>query len=188
MIGLLGGMFDPPHDGHVALARTAVEELGLDELVVLVVARPGHREAHCPVETRLELARAAFPDARVEREDHARTVDSVRDGRFGDAVFLIGADEFAGFLEWKEPDEVLEHVRLGVATRPGYPRERLEQVLARLRRPDRVLFFANEPLPVSSTAIRERIARGEPIGGLVPPAVARLVAERGLYRRQDGVQ
>jgi len=188
LIGLLGGMFDPPHNGHVALAQTARAELGLDELVVLVVADPGHRSVTCDVETRLELARAAFPDARVEREEHARTVDSVRDGRFGDAVFLVGADEFAGLMSWKEPDEVLEHVRLGVATRPGYPRERLEAVLGRLRRPDRVLFFANEPLPVSSTDIRARAGRGEPIDAWVPPAVARIVAERGLYRHRDGVQ
>jgi nicotinate-nucleotide adenylyltransferase len=134
------------------------------------------------VDTRLELARAAFPDARVEREDHRFTVDSVRDGSYGDAVFLIGADEFADFLSWKEPDELLEHVRVGVATRPGFPRERLEDVLAKLRRPERVLFFANEPLPVSSTDVRARAAGGEPIYALVPPAVARIIAERGLYR------
>jgi nicotinate-nucleotide adenylyltransferase len=188
VVGLLGGMFDPPHNGHLALARAGREELGLDELVVLVVAEPGHREVRSPVELRLELARAAFPDARVEREDHARTVDSVRDGHFGDAVFLVGADEFAGFLDWKEPDEVLEHVRLGVATRPGFPRERLEEVLAGLRRPDRVLFFQNEPLPVSSTEIRERTAAGWPLDGLVPPAVAALIGERALYRRPEGVQ
>lgn len=186
MIGLLGGMFDPPHNGHVALAETARRELGLDDLVVLVVADPGHRTVTSDVDTRLDLARAAFPDARVEREDHARTVDSVRDGHFGDAVFLVGADEFAGFLDWKEPDELLEHVRVGVATRPGYPRERLEEVLAKLRRPERVLFFDNEPLPVSSTAIRGLAGGGEPIEALVPPAVARIVAERGLYRRGDG--
>lgn len=188
MIGLLGGMFDPPHNGHVALAQTAREELELEELVVLVVAEPGHRSVSCPIELRLELARAAFPGDRVEREDHARTVDSVRDGHFGDAVFLLGADEFAAFLSWKEPDEVLEHVRLGVATRPGFPRERLQAVLAELRRPDRVRLFENEPIPVSSTEVRQRAARGEPVDGLVPPAVARLIAERGLYRPRGAVQ
>jgi nicotinate-nucleotide adenylyltransferase len=188
VIGLLGGMFDPPHNGHVALAEAAKRELGLDGLVVLVVADPGHRTVTSDVDTRMELARAAFPSARVEREDHARTIDSVRDGRFGDAVFLVGADEFADFLSWKEPDELLEHVRVGVATRPGYSRERLEEVLAKLRRPERVLFFENEPLPVSSTDIRSRAAGGEPIDALVPPPVAALIAERGLYRHRDGVE
>jgi nicotinate-nucleotide adenylyltransferase len=181
-------MFDPPHNGHVGLADAARRELGLHDLVVLVVADPGHRTVTSDIDTRLELARVAFPGARVEREDHRFTVDSVRDGSFGDAVFLVGADEFASFLSWKEPDEILEHVRLGVATRPGFPRERLEEVLARLRRPDRVLFFENEPLPLSSTDVRARAADGEPIEALVPAAVAELVAERGLYRRRDGVE
>ena len=187
MIGLFGGMFDPPHNGHVALARAGCEQLGLEELVVLVVREPGHRRVTCPVETRVELARAAFPDARVEIEESARTVDSVRDGRFGDAVFLIGADEFAGFLSWKEPEEVLRHVRLGVAMRPGFPRERLESVLAALPDPSRVLFFDNEPLPLSSTEIRARAGRGEDLSTVVPPAVARVIEERGLYRRPPGV-
>ena len=187
MIGLFGGMFDPPHNGHVGLARAAQEHLGLEELVVLVVRDPGHRRVTCPVETRVELARAAFPDARVEIEESPRTVDSVRDGRFGDAVFLIGADEFADFLSWKEPEELLRHVRLGVAMRPGFPREKLDAVLSALPDPSRVLFFDNEPLPASSTEIRARAGRGDDISALVPAPVAELIRRRGLYRREPGV-
>ena len=74
-------------------------------------------------------------------EEHLYTVDAVRGGRFGDAIFLVGADEFAGFLSWRDPNRVLDEVRLGVATRPGFPREALEPVLERLERPGRVLFF-----------------------------------------------
>jgi nicotinate-nucleotide adenylyltransferase len=181
LIGLLGGAFDPPHVGHVALADAAERQLGLERVVVVVVADPGHKEVHCPAETRLALARAAFPGRVVELDRHARTVDMLRAGEWHDPVFLIGADEFAAFLQWKEPDEVLELARLGVASRPGYPRERLEEVLARLHRPDRVLFFEIEPVPVSSSEIRERVAGGESIDGIVPPAVAAEIAERGLY-------
>jgi nicotinate-nucleotide adenylyltransferase len=180
--GLLGGAFDPPHAGHVAVADAAQRELGLGEIVVVVAADPGHKEVHCPVETRLALAQAAFPERRVEVDDHARTVDMLRDGRWNDPVFLIGADEFADFPGWKEPDAVLELARLGVASRPGYPRERLEEVLAGLQHPERVLFFEIEPLPVSSREIREKVARGEALDGLVPPAVAAEIAGRGLYR------
>lgn len=187
MKGLFGGMFDPPHLGHVGLVAGARAELDLDELVVLVVAAPGHRSVTTPVEQRLELARAAFPGARVEREENARTVDSVRDGSFGDAIFLVGADEFASFLSWKEPNELLRHVRVGVATRPGFPRDVLTAVLGELDDPSRVLFFANEPLPVSSTEIRRRVAAGESVDGLVPAAVAQLIRDRGLYRRPSGV-
>jgi nicotinate-nucleotide adenylyltransferase len=182
LIGLLGGAFDPPHIGHVALADAAVRQLGLDCLVVVVVAEPGHKVVHSSAETRLELARAAFPGREIELDRHARTVDMLREGRWHDPVFLIGADEFADFAHWKEPDVVLELARLGVASRPGYPQERLEDVLAGLAHPERVLFFEIEPLPVSSREIRERVARGEPIDGLVPPAVAVEIAGRGLYR------
>jgi nicotinate-nucleotide adenylyltransferase len=182
LTGLLGGAFDPPHVGHVALADAAERALGLARLVVVVVADPGHKEVHCPGETRLALARAAFPGREVELDRHARTVDMLREGRWPDPVLLIGADEFADFPGWKEPDAVLELARLGVASRPGYPRERLDRVLAGLAHPERVLFFEIEPVAVSSSEIREGVARGEAIDGLVPPAVAAEIAGRGLYR------
>jgi nicotinate-nucleotide adenylyltransferase len=182
LTGLLGGAFDPPHLGHVALADAAERQLGLSGVVVVVVADPGHKDVHYPVETRLALAQAAFPGRRIEVDHHARTVDMLRDGCWHDPVFLIGADEFADFPTWKEPDAVLEYARLGVASRPGYPRERLEEVLSGLRHPERVLFFEIEPVPVSSREIREKVARGESIDGLVPPAVAAEIAGRGLYR------
>jgi nicotinate-nucleotide adenylyltransferase len=182
LTGLLGGAFDPPHVGHVAFADAAVRELALERLVVVVVAHPGHKTVHSPGLDRLELTRAAFPGHEVELDRHARTVDMLRAGRWNDPVVLIGADEFADFPRWKEPDALLDLARLGVASRPGYPRERLEQVLAGLRRPDRVRFFEIEPVAVSSSEIRARVARGESIEGLVPPAVAAAIRDRGLYR------
>jgi nicotinate-nucleotide adenylyltransferase len=184
--GLLGGAFDPPHAGHVVLAREAVDRFSLDRLLVLVVSEPAHKPVETPVADRLELARAAFADvprAEVRRDDHAYTVDSLRAGGFDpDAtVFLVGADEFAAFPTWKEPDRILELVRLGVATRPGYPDERLRAVLAGLRRPERVELFEIPPVGVSSTDVRARLERGEGAADLLPPAVARLVVERRLY-------
>jgi nicotinate-nucleotide adenylyltransferase len=182
--GLLGGAFDPPHVGHVALGRAAVEHFGLEQLVVLVVAGPGHKGVEAPAEARLALTEAAFAGlAEVRLDEYPRTVDSLRAGAWDDPLFLVGADQFAAFLTWTEPDTVLDLARLGVATRPGYPRERLEAVLAHLKRPDRVLFFDIEPLPVSSTEVRERVARGEPIGELVGERVAALICDLGLYIR-----
>ena len=110
MKGILGGIFDPPHNGHVALAVAARQELGLDELVVLVVVNPGHRACVEDADTRLALAGAAFegmPRTHVERDENPYTVDAVKGGRFGDAVFIVGADEGAAFPHWKEPDEIL---------------------------------------------------------------------------------
>ena len=109
----------------------------------------------------------------------------MRQRDFEDPIFLIGADQFVDFLAWKEPDDVLELTRLGVGTRPGFPRTILDDVLAQLKRRDRVGFFAIEPLSVSSSEIRGRAARGEPIDDLVPPSVATEIAALGLYRR-DG--
>ena len=181
--GLFGGTFDPPHNGHLALAHAAEEQLGLEDLVILVAARPGHKQVELEADTRLRLARAAFPDGRVELDEHERTVDMLREGRFDDPVFLIGADEFCDFLDWKDPEGVLERTRLAVATRPGYPRDRLDRVLAHLSRPERVELFEIRPVPIASRDVRDRVARGEPIDDLVPPAVAGLIAELGLYRR-----
>jgi nicotinate-nucleotide adenylyltransferase len=182
MTGLLGGAFDPPHNGHVALGRTAKDQFGFDEFVVLVAARPGHKDVVLDADTRLLLTRAAFPGERVELDEHERKVDTLRAHHGDDPVFLIGADEFSDFLTWKDPEGVLELARLAVATRPGYPREQLDAVLEQLSRPERVLFFELEPLPISSRAIREHVARGEPVDGLVPPPVAELIEELGLYR------
>jgi nicotinate-nucleotide adenylyltransferase len=174
VIGLLGGAFDPPHVGHIALAEAAERELGLEQVVVVVVADPGHKDVHAPAETRLELARLAFPGREVMLDRHARTVDMLREGPWDDPVLLIGADEYLDFPSWKEPDAVLELARLGVATRPGFALP--------WPPPDRVLFFELEPLPVSSREIRARVARGESIDGLVPPPVAAAIAGSGLYR------
>jgi nicotinate-nucleotide adenylyltransferase len=180
--GLLGGTFNPPHNGHVALARAAKEQFGFDVFVVLVAVRPGHKQVELDADTRLALVRAAFPDDVVERDEQERTVDTLRNGHWDDPLFVIGADEFCDFLTWKDPEGVLDRARLAVATRPGYPRERLDRVLERLSRPERVLFFEIEPLPISSRDIRDRVARGEDVSDLVPPAVADLISELGLYR------
>jgi nicotinic acid mononucleotide adenylyltransferase len=77
---------------------------------------------------------------------------------------------------------VLERTRLAVATRPGFPRARLDAVLATLRQPERVVFFDVEPIPAASRDIRSLAALGEPLDGLVPPAVALLIEERRLCR------
>jgi nicotinate-nucleotide adenylyltransferase len=183
-VGLLGGAFDPPHVGHVALAREAVRRFGLDRLIVLVVAAPGHKPVDTDVEHRLELARLAFAEverAEVAVDPNGFTDETVRDPRFEGALFVIGADEFVHFLAWRDPEAVLARVRLAVATRPGYSPERLDGVLAELAHPERVELFEIPAVDASSTDIRARVARGEPIDGLVPPAVARRIVELGLY-------
>jgi nicotinate-nucleotide adenylyltransferase len=173
-VALFGGAFDPPHVGHVALLEAARERFSPDEVRVFVVADPGHKEVAADAPSRLRLAQAAFPDADVELDDHAYTVDMLRDLELEDPLFLIGADEWRDFATWKEPDEVLRLARLAVGTRAGV--ENHEDT------PERVTFFQFDSPPVSSREIRTRVARGVPIDGLVPPAVADLIWDSGVYR------
>jgi nicotinate-nucleotide adenylyltransferase len=187
-VGVFGGAFDPPHVGHVELARVGIERFELDRLLVRVVEDPGHKDVATSPEIRLFLAELAFApldEAEVSLDPFARTVDSLEALALRDPVFLVGADEFADFRSWKDPERVLTRARLGVATRPGIDRSLLDEVLAGLDRQDRVTFFEIEPLPVSSSDIRARAAAGEPIAGLVPPAVEAEIARLELYRRVD---
>jgi nicotinate-nucleotide adenylyltransferase len=161
----------------VALARAALEQLPVDRLLVLVAEHPGHREVVADAHSRLRLAEAAFAElpAEVVPDPNAFTVDAVRSGRFGEAIFVVGADEGAAFPTWKEPEEVLRWVRLAVGTRSGYPPPDLA------RYGDRVLAFELDSPQVSSSEVRGRIARGEPIGDLVPAPVAAAIDELNLY-------
>jgi nicotinate-nucleotide adenylyltransferase len=188
-LGILGGVFDPPHVGHVALARAAREHFRLARMLVLVVADPGHKRAETPADVRLELARLAFAElseATIELDPYARTVDSLEERKPADAVFVIGGDEFVDFPTWKEPERVLELVRLGVALRPGVPDGRVREALARVPTPERICFFEMAPVPVSSSQIREHVRRGEPIEDLVPRPVADAIARLHLYSGQEG--
>jgi nicotinate-nucleotide adenylyltransferase len=175
VISLFGGAFDPPHNGHVALLRGARERLGIADVLVVVAAAPGHKPVDTPAAERLELARAAFPGETVLLDEHARTVDMLRaHPEWEGATFLLGADEYAGFDRWKEPDEVLRLARLAVGTRPGFMLPAHD---------DRVAFFPIEPMPISSTELRERLDRGEDVHELVPAAVWALIERDGLYGR-----
>jgi nicotinate-nucleotide adenylyltransferase len=173
--GLFGGTFDPPHNGHVALVRAALEHFDLERLVILVAEAPGHRSVHAPAAARMELAAAAFPGFEIELDPYGRTIDMLRAHGWADPIFLVGADQLEAFSSWKEPGAVLELARLGVATRPGYTPPVNEAG-------DRIETFDIPPVDVSSSEIRRRVAAGEPIDGLVPPAVVALIANLGLYR------
>ena len=173
--GILGGRFDPPHVGHLALADAAMKHFAIEELYVTVIVDAAHKPSIAPIEHRLEMARLTFAPlgAVVEREEHRYTVDALEVRSYDDPIFLIGADELADLPTWKQPERLLELTRLGVATRPGYVPESST---------DRIEVFELEPQPVSSTEIRERVRHDESVAGLVVPEVAAYIAEQGLYR------
>lgn len=126
----------------------------------------------------MELARAAFAGlpAEVVLDPHPFTADAVRGGRFGEAMFIVGADEGAAFPTWKDPEEVLRWVRLAVGTRSGYPPADLA------RYGDRIVSFELDSPDVSSSEVRDRLERGEPVDDLVPAAVADAIKGLGAYR------
>ena len=171
-VAILGGVFDPPHLGHVALAEGARDQLGADSLLVLVAARPGHKGVFADAPTRLRLAELALGRfGEVRLDDHPFTVDFLRDERPADAVFVLGSDEWASFPTWKEPDEVRRLARIAVGARPGHPLPEGDVEVLRI-----------DQRPISSSEIRARAAAGEPIDDLVPAEVAREIERLGLYR------
>jgi nicotinate-nucleotide adenylyltransferase len=179
VIGLFGGAFNPPHYGHLELARRALEEFDLDKLFILVSDDPGHKEVECPLEQRLALARAAFADlprTEVIADPYRYTIDRLRAEPVEDGIFLMGADQYRDFPTWKEPGAVVDRVRLGVATRAGVTRPPV-----RPADEGRVEFFEIDSPPTSSRELRARARHRESLDGLVPPAVAREIENRGLY-------
>lgn len=199
--GLLGGAFDPPHNGHLVVAREALRQLELDRLVVVVTGAAPHKSVATPATVRLRLAELAFADLEnsevsgieLDRGGPSYTLDTVRWARklYGETTFIVGADEFASFLDWHEPEGVLEAAHLAVATRPGFTQDVLEPVLAKLARPERVHFFTIPDVPISSREIRRRISQGLSVEGLVPESVGRALAELDVYcnaREDDPVR
>lgn len=184
-VGILGGAFDPPHVGHLALAREAIRHFDLDRLLIRVVEDPGHKRVETAPQIRLALAERAFApidEAEVSLDPFARTVDSLEALGLDDPVFVIGADALAEFQTWTRPDRVLELARIGAATRPGADPAVLPEVIEALSRPDRIELFPITPLSVSSSQVRERVAADMSIDALVPAAVAAEIARLGLYR------
>ena len=171
-VAILGGVFDPPHLGHVALAEGARDQLGVDRLLVLVAERPGHKGTVADAETRRRLAELAlgrFGD--VVLDDHAYTVDFLREAFLDRPYFVLGADEWESFGAWREPDEVRRLARIAVGARPGHPP------------PDGdITVLEIDERPISSRDIRARVAAGEPIDHLVPREVAGEIERLGLYR------
>ena len=170
-VALLGGVFDPPHLGHVALAEGARAQLGTDRLLVLVAKRPGHKDVVADAATRLRLAQLALGRfGEVRLDDHAYTVDFLRDAQLDDPVFVLGGDEWAAFSTWKEPEEVRCLARIAVGARPGHPPPEGDVEVLQI-----------DQRPISSSEIRFRVASGDPIDELVPEEVAREIERLGLY-------
>ncbi|MBE5786388.1 MAG: nicotinate (nicotinamide) nucleotide adenylyltransferase [Clostridiales bacterium] len=189
-VGVLGGTFDPIHEGHLYLVRQALSLAGLDEAVILPMARPAHRETDASAEDRLNMCRLALEGETRISLSEAGMQPSVRytadtlpylSKEFPDACFslILGADKLPSLPYWRDADklfarcEILCFPRSGVSTR-----EAMEKVQAA---GGRVRMLPTECPPWSSTLIRAAAARYEDAPGL-PLSVQCYMAERGLYQ------
>jgi nicotinate-nucleotide adenylyltransferase len=194
---VLGGAFNPPHAGHLVLAREAISGLGLDRVLLVPTGRAPHKEieddpggavrlrmAELAAEGEEGVEASAIEVQRDEPSYSYRTLELLRDqDPERELVFLMGADVAAGLPDWKRPERVIELARLGIAERAGVSLEVVEEVLNGLGAADRVEMVAMPICDASSTTARERAAAGESLQGLVPPAVAELIARDGIYAR-----
>lgn len=194
-VGILGGVFNPPHIGHLVCAQEAHAQLELDKVLLVPAGEAPHRkvEQEPGAEVRLEMCRRAAAgderleasDVEVQRAGPSYTVETLRalgGAPDGEHVLILGADQATALPGWKEPEEVLRLATVAVAEREGVAREDVEGAIGDLAGADRVRFFDMPRIEVSSTLVRSRVASGLPIRYLVPDAVADMVAERGLYR------
>ena len=201
--GIFGGTFDPPHTGHLIVAQDAAAALGLDRVLFIPAAQPPHKRGlvatPAPVRARMtELAiqddpRFSLETTELERDGPSYSVDTLRDltRRFPDAewTLLMGADQYAEFPGWREPESIRRLARLAVLTRAGTDGAGLDGAGAAAWRPraepldDGALAVAVTRIDVSSTAIRARVAAGLPVRYLVPPAVEAFIIEHRLYAR-----
>ncbi len=180
--GVLGGTFDPVHNGHLAIARAALEQIPLDR-VLFVPARRSPLKDSVPAasdEDRLAMLELATKDeprfavSRIELERPAPSysVDTLGALAGEGRLFLIlGADAAADLARWRDPDRVKRLATLVVAPRRDAPA------------PDAATIVLDAPLvDVSARDLRERAAASRSLRYLVPDAVERYIEERGLYR------
>ena len=200
-IGVFGGAFDPPHRAHVELVRCALEQLKLDALHVLPTGDAWHKtRTLSPAADRLAMARLAFADCPAvqvdDRELHRAgptyTIDTLRElaQAYPKAALhlIIGADQAAALPSWRDWQALLAIATICVAGRAdesgaltGFDVKNPPEAL----RHARFEVLAMPPLAISSTAIRHRVEQGAPeteIAALVPPRVARYIANHSLYR------
>ena len=198
-IGIMGGTFDPIHVGHLAAAEEAREALGLGRILFVPAGRPPHKAAAdvTPAGDRAAMVALAIEDnpafelsrIEIDRPGPSWTVDTVEQLRnsYPDVgpnglVLILSAETFLDLPAWHDPERLLGLCRIAIMPREGYPapdRDRLDSMFPGFSQ--RIVLLEGPRLGVSSTGIRQRVGAGRSIRYLVPPEVARYIADRALY-------
>lgn len=202
-IGLMGGSFNPVHEGHLNLARAALRSGRVNRVLFLPTGNPPHKHAGLADKmdrlAMVELAVAGETGMDVCREEIERegviyTVDTLArlNGRLPGCrlVYLIGADTLGLLGTWRHPEEVIRLCDLLVLMRPGQD-EAQARIHAQewMARGARIDFLTAAQMEISSTEIRRRVSHGETIAGMVPPPVEKYILAHGLYQMgiKDGL-
>lgn len=203
-LGVLGGTFDPIHDGHVAAGLRAQTALHLDRVMLVPSHIPPHRGVGASPADRLAMAKLAAADQpgwtvselELQREGPSFTFDTLTELRATSGAqffFIIGADAFAEIATWSRYPAVLDLAHFAIVARPGTTldslQKRLPDLAERMTTPEayrpvdapRVILIQAETPDVSSTTVRRRVRAHESIHGLVPDSVADYISQHGLY-------
>ncbi len=198
MWALLGGSFDPIHEGHLAMARAARDVAGCERVILMVARHPPHKRGNvAPPEERLAMVRLAIEseagleasDLELLREGPSYTIDTVRElkARHPEVewALVLGSDSLPDFPKWRDAAALLRETRPLVVPRRGTGREVLAP-LGRVLGDDLAGRLASgwldvAEVDVSSTDVRARLVRSAPAGPHLPAAVERYARARGLY-------
>ncbi len=199
-IGVMGGTFDPIHNGHLAVAEKVRGRLALAEVLFMPAGQPWLRvnSQLSPAEHRVQMVRLAIghkayfklSTMEIERPGPTYTVDTLAElqaqlGSGDELFFILGWDNLSELPRWKEPFRLITLCRLVAVPRPGCPRPdlgALEGLIPGLSQ--RVVMMDKPEIDISASNIRDRVARGLSISHLVPEPVAGYIKEHRLYVRK----
>ena len=198
-IGILGGTFDPIHNGHLKIAEAARKKLGLNEVYFMPAAKTPLKEgiSISAVKRRVEMVRLAIAGKphfklstiELDRPGPSYTADTIAElrkklGAETELYFIIGWDSLSQFARWREPARIIRMCRLVAVPRPGYTMPDAKALEAAIPGMSESLIVLDKPeIAISATEIRERVARGQSIRRLVPEEVAGYIQKNGLYLR-----
>jgi len=193
-VGLFGGTFNPLHNAHLRVAGVALAQFELSQVLFIPNGIPPHKGPLAGIsgEDRYRMVEAAlqryerFGASRIEidREGPSYTIDTIRalkDDYPQGVCFIVGADRLLDITTWREPEALLQSVPFLIAPREGMS-------LGAFARPpfDEAETYAleMEEVDLSSSWVREKVARGEEIAEWVPPEVEAYISDNGLYRNR----